>query len=73
MHVRETNADSEQHITLEPRPAPHNDPFDYFAAVISGAITPDDGDLWSLTNNLIVVQILDAARVSARRGQTVRM
>jgi predicted dehydrogenase len=51
-------------------PAPYTDPFAYLAAVIRGEIKPVD-DLSSLKNNMVVVEILDAARKSAKKGKTV--
>ena len=51
-------------------PAPYTDPFAYLAAVIRGEIKPVD-DLSSLKNNMVVVEILDAARKSAKEGKTV--
>jgi len=33
----------------------------------------EPGNLWSLENALSVVKILDAARLSARQGRTVRL
>lgn len=56
----------------DPRPAPYGDPFAYFAAVVRGQVDPT-GSLWSLENNLIVVEILDAARRSAKSGKTIRL
>jgi predicted dehydrogenase len=49
-----------------------SDPFAYFAAVVRGEIDPA-GSLSSLENNLIVTEVLDAARESAERGETVLM
>ena len=46
--------------------------FAYLAAVVRGAIDPA-GSRSSLENNLLVVQILDAARRSAATGETVRL
>ena len=43
---------------------------DYLAAVLRGEIKPD-GDPSSLETNLVVVQILDAARKSVATGKTV--
>ncbi len=45
---------------------------DYLAAVLHGQIDPK-GDLSSLETNMIVVQILDAARESARQGKTISL
>ena len=73
MCFRQTGDEITQTLKLEPLPAPLNDPFAYLAAVVRGTITVTNHDLSSLANNLIVVQILDAARESARTGQTVRL
>jgi predicted dehydrogenase len=70
MHVRVEGEPAEQERTAEPPPAPYDDPFAYFAALIRGAIRPGN-DLSSLPVNLVVVEILDAARRSAREGRTV--
>src|SRR5688572_447669 len=58
-------------ISLEPRSAPEDDPFAYLAAVIRGEIEAVEGDLSSLSNNLLVMRILEAARESAKLGKTV--
>ena len=42
------------------------------AAVLRGQLDPK-GDLSSLDTNIVVMQILDAARESARTGKTVRL
>ncbi|SMD43907.1 Predicted dehydrogenase [Aquiflexum balticum DSM 16537] len=47
------------------------DPFTYFAKVIRGEIKMEKHSLYSLSNNMIVVEILDAARKSAASKQTV--
>lgn len=48
---------------------PYNTSLNYFTAVVRGTIPPKD--LSSLENNLIVTEILDAARRSAETGQKV--
>lgn len=51
--------------------AVYEDPFKYLADVVRGKVTvPPDG-LYALSNNLIVVKILEAAKTSARTGQKV--
>ncbi len=52
-------------------PSPEDDFLHYFSAVVRGAIKPSG--LSSLRNNLIVVEILDAARRSAATGRTIRL
>jgi predicted dehydrogenase len=52
-------------------PAPGNNPFGYLTAVVRGKIEVAPEDLAALENNLTVVDILDAARRSARTGERV--
>lgn len=63
----------ENHVLLPPLAAPLDDPFSYFRAVVRGQIDPDPFDLSSLDNNLLVVEILSAARKSARSGRQVNL
>ena len=51
--------------------APENDPLSYLAAVVRGDIKP--AGLSSLEVNLVVTEILDAARESARTGKRVNL
>ncbi len=51
---------------------PYDDPLHYLAAVIHGEIS-EDGDLSSLDTNVMVSEILDAARRSAASGKTVTL
>ncbi len=48
-------------------------PFNYFADVIRGTIEVEPYSLYSLENNLLVVEILDAARRSAQTGRTIQL
>ena len=50
---------------------PYDDPFSYLAGVIRGQIIAKKMDLSSLENNMIVMEILDAAMESARTSQRV--
>ncbi len=61
----------EESRPASPLPPPEDDFLRYFAAVVRGEIKPSG--LSSLRNNLIVVEILDAARRSAATAQTVRL
>jgi predicted dehydrogenase len=54
-------------------PGPYHDPFAYFSAVVHGEIMVKSTDLSSLENNMIVVEILDAARRSAKEGKAVHL
>jgi predicted dehydrogenase len=58
---------------LPERSAPYDDPFAYLARVIDGSIQPISFNLSSLENNMIVMEILQAALESAETGQTVRI
>jgi predicted dehydrogenase len=61
----------EEKIRIEKRDAPFDDPFSFLIAVIRGDIQMKSYDLSSLENNLIVVEILEAAIKSAKEGKTV--
>jgi predicted RNA binding protein with dsRBD fold (UPF0201 family) len=50
---------------------PYDDPLHYFAALINGKAHEDS--LSSLNTNLVVSEILDAARRSAESGKTVTL
>ena len=52
--------------------APYDDPLHYLAALIRGEIS-EDGDLSSLKTNVVVSEILDAARQSAAEGKTIHL
>jgi scyllo-inositol 2-dehydrogenase (NADP+) len=62
---------NEEEIPSPPIAAPEDDPLRYLAAVARGEIRPSG--LSSLENNLIVTEILDAARESAKSGRQVRL
>lgn len=57
---------------ISPQYIAYNNPFHYFADAVRGNIKVKDDDLSSLANNLIVVEILDAARKSAATGKVVQ-
>lgn len=59
--------------TLTDLPKEYSDPFCYLKALIRSEIEPEPYDLSSLENNMIVVEILDAAKKSAKTGRTVRL
>ena len=72
MRMRLNEKEPEILFKAEPTSAPSNDPFAYLAAVIRGDIKSED-DLSSLKTNMIVVEILDAARQSAKEGKTISL
>lgn len=52
---------------------PYNDPFAFLSAVIRKEITPALNDLSSLENNMRVMEILEAAKQSAKKGREVKL
>jgi predicted dehydrogenase len=65
--------ESEERVVAAPAlNSPEQDSLSYLAAVLRGQIRPK-GDLSALDTNIVVTQILDAARESARTGKTVRL
>jgi predicted dehydrogenase len=60
----------EQLVAAKPVPAPDDDPLSYLRAVVLDGKKPDGPS--SLETNLVVTEILDAARQSAESGKTVR-
>ena len=67
--------DAKQPVTefIPENKSPFNDPFSFLNAVVRKEITLKPFDLSSLENNMIVMEILDAARESAKTGATVRL
>jgi len=55
---------------VEVKPPAFTNNLSYLAAVLRGSHHPDK-DLSSLSNNVIVVRILEAARQSAREGKRI--
>ncbi len=51
--------------------APYNDPFYYLKAVVRNEVKVEPFDLSSLENNLIVIEILEAAIRSSKSGEAV--
>jgi predicted dehydrogenase len=60
-------------LSLEEREAPLDDPFGYMAAMIRGNLEMKRYDLSSLENNMLVVEILEAAKTSTKTGQSVKL
>ena len=70
MRYRKNEKEQEVLFAAEATQFPQNDPFAYLAAVVHGEIKSVD-DLSSLAINKVVVEILDAARQSAKEGKTI--
>lgn len=63
-------AEEQQTITADDV-AVYTDPFSYFYDVLTNKIEVEPYSLYSLENNVRVVEILDAARKSAKEGKTI--
>jgi predicted dehydrogenase len=63
--------ETEQQSTAKPVPSPEDDSLAYLRAVVLDGLKP--AGLSSLETNVVVTEILDAARQSAASGQTVRL
>jgi predicted dehydrogenase len=61
----------EEARTLEPLPPEEHDSLSYLTAIVRGKLKP--AGLSSLENNMIVTEILVAARESARTGRTIKL
>jgi len=73
MRVRrrdEMRKEEQRHLTYDDVPV-YDDPFTYFFDVIQENIEVDPFGLYSLENNMQVIEILDAARKSAEKGETI--
>lgn len=57
--------------TFKPLETPFNDPFSLLSAIIRKEITLAPFDLYSLENNMVVMEILDAAIRSSETGKSV--
>jgi predicted dehydrogenase len=72
MRIRHQHDREESLTTSTPLVAPQQDSLTYLSAVLTGKLAPK-GDLTALDTNVVVMQILDAARESARTGKTVKL
>ena len=72
IEVRRQSETAAHVTTADPIAAPYDDPLHYLAAVIRGGIR-EDGSLSSLKTNIVVSEILDAARQSSETGRTVKL
>jgi predicted dehydrogenase len=63
----------EEKFDLQSRSKPYDDPFNFFAGVINNEISLKPYDLSSLENNMIVMEILDAAIRSAKSKKAVKL
>ena len=69
---RGINAKAEA-VTPQPLQAPYDDSFRYLRAAVRGYIDVKPTDLASIENNVTVVEILNAAIESDKKGKTIKM
>ena len=72
LRLRHEHDHDEQLITAPSLVPQESSSLSYLAAVLRGQIEPK-GDLSALDTNVVVMQILDAARESARTGKSVQL
>jgi predicted dehydrogenase len=72
LRTRLEHDSAEQTSTAPPLPADESTSLAYLVAVLRGQLQAK-GDLSALDTNVTAMQILDAARTSARTGKTVRL
>ncbi len=72
LRVRLAGEKAEAEVAAPALAGPQQNSLDYLAAVLRGQITPN-GDLSSLETNMVAMQILDAARESAKTGRTIEL
>jgi glucose-fructose oxidoreductase len=70
LRVRRAGSEEEK-ISAPPIPPPDDDPINYLRAVVLGGMKPQG--LSSLETNVIVMEILDAARQSSATGKTIQL
>jgi len=71
LKVRLPDQKAEEALTLPELPADQRDSISYLTAVVRGKLK--SSGLNSLENNVVVVEILDAARESVKTGKTVTL
>jgi len=71
LRVRRAGPADEEAVALPELPADERDSLAYLAAVVRGRLKP--AGLSSLENNLVVTEILEAARESARTGKRIQI
>jgi glucose-fructose oxidoreductase len=72
IRIRHKNDEKEILAVAPPLSVPNDDSLHYLAAVMNGQIE-SRGDPSALDTNITVIQILDAARESARTGTTIKL
>lgn len=71
--MRVNTEQKEKKITATPLSKPYNDSFYYLKAMVRGEMASKPYDLSSLENNILVVEILEAAIKSNKTGKAVKL
>jgi predicted dehydrogenase len=71
MHFMENENDGSVPLKAEDLPIGRHDPFAYLSAVVRGKLRVSPWSVSSLENNILVMQILEAAKQSADSGKVV--
>lgn len=71
--IKTTHDTPETFVTGGELPKPIHDPFTYLAAAVRGEIKVAPYDLSALDNNMLVMEILEAAKTSAKTGKAVSL
>lgn len=71
MKIMQNEKEGPKNFKANPLPKGVHDPFAYFTKLVKEDHPVEDFGLSSMENNLIVVQILEAAKHAAKTGQTV--
>ena len=71
LRIRLQGDKKESNKKINVRTKPRDNPFSYFAAIVKGKLKMEVYDPTSLQNNMIVMEILEAAKESARTSKMV--
>lgn len=72
MEILEDEKEGPYLETATPLPNGQQDPFAFLTKVIKEDLKIDPFDVSALENNRVVMQILEAAKIAAETGKTVR-
>lgn len=71
LDIQRTDSEEVEHMLGKPLSNELSNPFRYLGAVLKGEIAPEPHEVSALPNNMTVMRILEAARLSAERGEVV--
>lgn len=71
LDIQRTDSEELEHLIEMPLSGELSNPFRYLGAVLKGEIDPQSHEVSALPNNMTVMRILEAARLSAERGEVI--